>query len=104
MSSRFFTLKPVAMGALWLYVAGVKRRTRPQTLARMTKFEKGASDKNEIAYSTGVSVVYMLFRWSIVEMNTKCTCNVKREEKVRSQPVFKYGTQQALWNHAPLTL
>ena len=51
-----------------------------------------------VQYSTQVivSVVYILFRWSIVEVNTKCTCSVKREEKVRSQPVFKYGTRQAM--------
>ena len=50
MSSRFFTVTPVAMGALWLYVAqGQRADTPPNCAARkMTKFEhlKGASDKN----------------------------------------------------------
>ena len=39
-----------------------------------------------------VSAVYMLFRWSIVEVNTKCTCNVKEKRR--------YGLSQSVWNSA----
>ena len=40
--------------------------------------------------STGDHEVdYMLFQWSSWgECSTKCTCNARREEKVRSKPVL----------------
>ena len=58
-SSRFFTVRPVAaMGAL-RRCTGLKGRTRPQTVARKIKVEKGASDTNRGQFGVNPMIIFI---------------------------------------------